>query len=196
MSTPTLVHRPAHPYLCAMRASLLLPLALLVLAQPAAAQTKTTRPAPPPAHPSAAAAAPKAIGKFEDWTAATNVEAGQKVCYAFTRAQGPTPGRTDAVLLTVTQRQGGRDAVSISAGFEYAANAAVAVQADGAAFDFYTAKRSAFARDGHAAVVAFLKSGRVTAKSPGPRNAPVSDVFSLKGFEHAYAAINKECPAK
>jgi len=45
------------------------------------------------------------------------------------------PGR-GKVVLTVTQRQGGRDAVAISAGFSYAANAAVAVQVDQANFDF------------------------------------------------------------
>jgi hypothetical protein len=165
-------------------------LPVLALALPAAAQTKPARPAP--ARP--AAAVPKAIGKFDDWTAAINVEAGQKVCYAFTRAQGA--GAQGSALLTVTQRQGGRDAVSISAGFEYAAGATVAVQADGATFEFYTAKRSAFARDGHAAVAALLKAAKVTAKSPGPRNAEVSDSFGLKGFDRAYAAINRECPGK
>ena len=170
------------------------------LAQPSLAQTK--KPAPPAAHPPAAPttaapaqAAPKSIGKFDDWTAATNVEAGQKVCYAFTRAQSVVP-KGEAGLLTVTQRQGGRDAVSLSVGFEYSANAAVAVQADAAAFEFYTAKRSAFARDGHAAVAAFLKAARVVAKSPGPRNALVTQTFGTKGFDRAYAAINTECPAK
>ncbi len=179
-----------------MRAFMISSLALLALAHPAAAQTKPAKPAP--SRP-AQAAAPKAIGTFDDWTAATNTEAGQKVCYAFTRATSSAPapaGRGDAVLLTVTQRQGGRDAVSISAGFEYPANAAVAVQADGAGFEFYTAKRSAFARDGHAAVAAFLKAVKVTAKSPGPRHAEIADSFSLKGFDRAYAAINRECPAK
>lgn len=176
-----------------MRAFLLflLPFLLLTqptLVQPAAAQTKPTRPVP------AAAATRKSVGTFEDWTAAINVEAGQKVCYAFTRAQSVVP-KGEAGLLTVTQRSGGRDAVSITVGFEYAATAAVAVQADAASFDFYTAKRSAFARDGHAAVAAFLKAGRVVAKSPGPRGL-VTETFSLKGFDRAYAAINQECPAK
>ena len=54
------------------------------------------------------------------------------MCYAFTRAQSSAPavpGRGD-VVLTVTERTGGRDAVAISAGFAYAANAAVAVNVD------------------------------------------------------------------
>jgi hypothetical protein len=162
---------------------------------PAAAQKPTA--AKPAAKP-AATPAPKAIGTFDDWQAATHVEAGQTVCYAFTRAQGSTPaqpGRGD-VVLTVTQRPSVRDAVALSAGFEYAANAAVAVQIDKDTQEFYTAKRSAFARDGHATVALFQKASKVQTQSPGPRNAVITDNFSLRGFSKAYDAINKACPAK
>ena len=170
-------------------------ISFIALAAPVLAQPRPAKPVP--ARP--AAAAPKAVGKFDDWTAATNLEAGQKVCYAFTRAAGSTPalpGRGEAVLLTVTQRQGGRDAVSLSAGFEYGASAAVAVQADAAGFEFYTAKRSAFARDGRATVAALLKAGKVVARSPGPRGGEIVDSFSLKGIQRAYEAIGRECPAR
>jgi Invasion associated locus B (IalB) protein len=140
---------------------------------------------------------PRKIGTFEDWTAATNREAGQTVCYAFTRAVSSAPGvsgRGD-VVLTVTERSGGRDAVAISAGFPYAANAAVSVVVDQLPpYDFYTAQRSAFARDGHAVVQSFRKSKELVAHSPGPK-AAVADTFSLRGFNAAYAAIVKACPA-
>ncbi len=81
-------------------------------------------PPPSPRKPKPSAAkpeGPKAIGRFEDWTAATNSEAGQTVCYAFVRATNSAPalpGRGD-VVLTVTERPSGRDAVAISAGFPY-----------------------------------------------------------------------------
>jgi hypothetical protein len=170
-----------------------------LLAAPAAfAQTKS---APAPAHPASTAKpnAPKLIGKFQDWKAATHVEAGQTVCYAFTTAQSSVPamtGRGD-VNLTVTQRpQATRDAVAISAGFAYPANATVAVQVEAVSMDFYTAQRSAFARDGKVAVQAFLKGKQVLARSPGPKDASVLDQFSLRGFNAAYAAINKACPGK
>jgi invasion protein IalB len=156
-------------------------------------------PAPvrPPAHPTPVAA-PKALGKYEDWTAATHVEAGQTVCYAFTRAASSSAqvsGRGD-VVLTVTERADGRDAVAISAGFAYAANAAATVEVDQTKLDFYTAQRNAFARDGHAAVAAFSKGSKAVAHSPAPHNATVNDTFSLRGFSAAYAAITKACPAK
>ena len=154
------------------------------------------RPTPPQraAHP--APAAPHAIGHFEDWTAAEHQEAGQTVCYAFTRAATstpPLPGRGD-VVLTVTQRPGGvRDAVAISAGFAYAPNAEVSLQVEGSTLPFYTSQRSAFARDGHATVGTFERARQAVAKSPGPRGTVVTDTFNMRGFSPAYAAINKAC---
>ena len=192
----------------ALRAPGLIALALLLAAGPVLAQQSPpasgTAAIRPPAKPAAKAAktatGPKAIGKFDDWTAATNKEAGQTVCYAFTRALASAPavsGRGD-VVLTVTQRPGGpsaRDAVAISAGFAYPVNAAVTVNIDAVALEFYTSQRSAFARDGHAAAQAFLRAKQAVAHSPGPKNAAVADTFGLKGFAGAYAAINKACPA-
>lgn len=176
-----------------MRSPLLAAIGLCLFLPPPAFAAK-----PAAEKPRAAHAGPRAIGRFDDWTAATNQEAGQPVCYAFTRATGSNPaikGRGD-VVLTVTERPGGRDAVAISAGFAYAANAAVQVSAEPATLEFYTAQRSAFARDGRAAVSAFQKGRQVTARSPGPRNVVVTDSFSLRGFSAAYAAIQKACPAK
>lgn len=176
-----------------MRSLPLVAFAILAGMTPALAQ-RPRAPAHAPTH--AAPAAPRAIGKFEDWTAATHQEAGQTVCYAFTRAvtsTPPLPGRAD-VVLTVTQRPGGaRDAVAISAGFAYAPNAEVVLQVDGAALPFYTSQRSAFARDGHATVGAFERGRQAVARSPGPRNITVTDTFNMRGFSPAYAAINKAC---
>ena len=174
------------------RFSCLLTVALL-LASPVAAQPKK---ATAPAHPAAAAAAPKQIGKFEDWTAATHAEAGKAVCYAFTRVQSSAPAMPGrgAVVLTVTERSSGRDAVAIEAGFSYAPNTTVTVQVDQTGLEFYTSGRNAFARDGKAAVSAFAKGSRAIARSPGPKE--VTDTFSLKGFSAAYAAIVKACPPK
>ena len=147
----------------------------------------------------ASTAAPQVFVRFGDWRAATHQEAGQLVCYAYTQATKSTPalpGR-GAVTLTVTQRPAGpRDAVAVTPGFAYLANAAVVVTVDGAAQDFYAAQRSAFARDGKAAVATFLKGNIVLVRSPNAKSGVISDSFSLKGFAAAYAAINKACPQK
>jgi len=184
---------------CMRLARILPPMLVLGLAVPTAAQTQPKpAAAPQPAKPAATASGPKELGKFEDWIAATHQESGQTVCYAFTRAKNSAPavpGRGE-VVLTVTERPSGRDAVAMSAGFEYAKNAAVTVQVDTTGLDFYTAQRNAFARDGKASVAAFTKGTQALARSPGPRDgAVVADTFSLLGFSGAYAAINKACPA-
>ncbi len=174
-------------------------IAACLAAQPALALAANPKPPAKAApHPAANANAPKAIGKWDDWEAATHVEAGQTVCYAFTRAKTSVPavtGRGD-VILTVTDRPGGRDAVAITAGFTYAPAATVLVQADKVALDFYTAQRSAFARDGKSAVAAFAKAPQALVRSPNPKGGNVTDTFSLKGFSKAYDAITKACPAK
>jgi hypothetical protein len=182
-----------------LSAILSLLLASPVLAQPAPATTPAPAPAVVKKKPvTAKPGGPKAIGTFDDWIAATHQEAGLPVCYAFTRAQTSMPALAGRgpVILTVTQRNSGRDAVAMEAGFPFAANATVNVQADQAGLDFYTAQRNAFARNGHAAVTAFQGASRAIARSPGPRQATVTDTFSLKGFGAAYAAIVKACPAK
>ena len=195
MTAPRLAGVPAGPIAAPMntRFRRLLTVALLLAIPAAAAETKKT---PPPTHKSAAPAGPKMIGRFDDWTAATHTESGQSVCYAFSRVQSSAPalpGR-GPVVLTVTERPAGRDAVAIEAGLTYAANATVTLQVDQTGLDFYTSGRNAFARDGKAAVAAFTKGSRAIARSPAPHE--VTDSFSLKGFSQAYAAIVKACPAK
>ena len=141
------------------------------------------------------------LGKFEDWVALGDKEAGEPVCYAFSTAQGSNPEQKNRgrVVLTVAQRPGLRDVVVFEAGFNFAADANVTVVADQTPLQFYThqsRQRSAFARDGHAAVTAFQAAGRAIAHSLGPRGVKVADSFSLKGFSAAYAAISKACPPK
>jgi invasion protein IalB len=135
------------------------------------------------------------LGEFRDWTAAVLIEAGQKVCYAFTRASRTDP-RRDNVILTVTHRAQGRDQVALSAGYAYPRNATVTMTVGRTELSFYTSGSSAFARDGRAAVAAF-RSG-VTAVARGPRadrRGTATDTFSLAGFSAAYEAISRECPA-
>lgn len=173
-----------------------LALLLTALALPVAAQAQK-KPPPKPAPP--AAAAPKELGRFEDWIAATHPESGQTVCYAFVPAKNSAPalpGRGQ-VILTVTERPSGRDAVAITAGYTYPKDAAVTMQVETTGFDFYTAGSDAFARDGKAVVVAFQKGVQAVSRAPGPKEGQViADTYSLRGFSAAYAAINKACPAR
>lgn len=140
---------------------------------------------------------PRSIGVFGDWQAATTPEAGQSVCYAFVRlatsASAGGKGHED-IVLTVTQRSGSRDAVAISTGVDFAPNTEVTMDVGSARLSFYTAQRSAFARDGHAVVGSFAHAAQAVVHMPVPHGDTMAEHFSLKGFPQAYAAINKACP--
>lgn len=144
----------------------------------------------------AVTAGPSPLGTFAEWTAATYVQGGQTICYAFTRPTSSAPtlaGRGD-VLLSVTERPGVRDEAALSAGFAYTKGASVTVSVGGSNLAFYTAGDAAFARDGAEAVHAFKIGYTAVAHSPGPGGHPVTDSFSLSGFSDAYGAIVKACP--
>jgi hypothetical protein len=186
--------------------TIIAPLAVaLAVAAPVAAQTTTHKPSEKPAPTAAAKPAPgaangpKELGKFDDWIAATHQESGQTTCYAFVRSSHSAPalpGR-GPVILTVTQRQGSRDEVAITAGYTFPKGASVTLQVLATGLDFYTAGSDAFARDGKASVAAFQKGSEALSRAPGPKEGQViADTFSLRGFSAAYAAINKACPAR
>ena len=138
---------------------------------------------------------PRPLGRFGDWTAATHLEGGQTVCYAFTRAQASVPrlpGRGD-VVMTVAERVGQRDAVAISAGYVYPPLAEPRLHVGDAEFNFYTAQSAGFSRDGHAVVTALLGGRAAVMSGPGPNGFSVTDNFSLHGFQGAYAALGRVC---
>lgn len=135
-------------------------------------------------------------GKFGDWTAATYGTGADKACYAFTAAQHSDPAikKRGAVLLTVTERRGAHDEVTLGAGYTYPANAKVTLKIDDKSVDFYTQGDTAFTTDGAGTVAAFKNGSGAEAKSTGPHGRPVTDDFSLSGFSGAYSAITKACP--
>ncbi|MCA3325549.1 MAG: hypothetical protein INF75_17660 [Roseomonas sp.] len=169
----------------------LLPLCLALAALPALAQQRPAAPAQ-----QAAPSAPRQLGTFRDWTAATHQENGQKICYAFTRASKTEPNR-QGVVLTVTHRPGGRDAVALTAGYAYPRNAEVTMAIGQTNLPFYASGNSAFARDGTAVVAAMRGGNRATTRGPaaGGRGT-ANDQFSLAGFSAAHDAISRECPAR
>ena len=65
-----------------------------------------------------------------DAGAGAGPEAGASARVVGSERTKPTISGRDRVVLTVTERPGGRDAVALSAGFAYAANAAVSAVVD------------------------------------------------------------------
>jgi hypothetical protein len=137
---------------------------------------------------------PLALGRFADWTAAAHSEAGQVVCYAFTRSQAATPGGRGSAVLSVTERPTERDDVAIAEAFAFRRDAAMRVDIGDRRFDFYLVPRAAFAHDGAAVVTALSAGGLVIDHTLSPQGLPWSDQFSLRGFAEADSAINRACP--
>ena len=170
------------------------PFAVLLAA--AAALTLAPALAPPAtaATHRAAAPAPRELGRFGAWIAAAHGAGRAMMCYAFTRADGQNPATGTGPVLSVTDRPTGRNQVAIAGGPLYPKGAGVAVQVGQTALDFYTSGHDAFARDGHATVVAFERGATAVLRPPGKGARPLT--FSLTGFSAAHAAIRKACPPR
>lgn len=141
---------------------------------------------------------PQRLGAHNAWTAATHQEGGQKVCYAFTRAQAGTGAGAQArqnVTLTITHRPAGRDQVSVSLPAAPPRQAAVEMTIGSNEFRSYGTVQSSVFFQGSSELIAAMRGGRdAVVESPAAR-ATVRDTFSLSGFTAAYEAISRECPA-
>lgn len=135
------------------------------------------------------------LGTYGDWIAAWYRDGQVKVCYAFVRVGRSQPQRP-GVILTVTHRGASRDDVALVAGYPYPRGAPdVTVTVGPAELPFYVGSGSAHARDRRAAVTAFRSGREAVARGSHPSRMPAIDHFSLSGFNAAYEAINRECPA-
>jgi Invasion associated locus B (IalB) protein len=148
------------------------------------------------ATPALAADGPKLLGNSGDWTAAAYGAGDAKACYAFTKAQNSTPAlaKRGAVQLTVTERKGDRDEVTITAGYTYPKNAKVQLAVGDTKFDFYTQGDTAFTQDGAKVVNALEAGASASSHGTGPGGHVIVDNFSLAGFSDAYKAISQACP--
>ncbi len=149
----------------------------------------------------ALAAGPSALGpnggKYGDWTAATYGSGDAKICYAFTTPQSAKPAiqSRGKVMLTVTNRKGSHDEVSVTSGYDYPKDAKVQLSVGPKNFDFYTQKNIAFTSAGADTVAAFKLGDAATVTGPAPKGKlTVTDQFSLSGFSAAYKAISDACP--
>jgi clan AA aspartic protease (TIGR02281 family) len=140
----------------------------------------------------------KGLGRFQDWSAASQTASLETKCYASTTALSSSPvvpGRSAAVLW-VTKLRAGQISVMIDAGFAVP-DAAVTLQIGQTELKFYTITRQAFPRNLEATMIALIGSvePRIVARFPAPNGTVITDTFSLNGFAAAYDAIREACPA-
>jgi hypothetical protein len=139
--------------------------------------------------------APKPLGVFKSWTAATYGSGADQACYAFTTSKLPKGSKATPAMLTVTERASFRDEISLSQGITYTKDAKVTLAVGSTNLDFFTKDNMAYAMKGAATTQAFLNGSSVTATATAPDAKPVTDNFGLDGFSDAYKAIQKACPA-
>ncbi len=139
--------------------------------------------------------APKPLGVFKSWTAATYGTGADKACYAFTTTKVKKGSKKAPAMLTVTERAAFRDEISLSQGITYAKGAKVTLAVGSNTLKFFTKDNMAYAMKGAATTKAFLGGSSVTATATAPKGKPVTDTFGLDGFSDAYKAIQKACPA-
>ena len=137
---------------------------------------------------------PKPLGVFQKWTAATYGTGASEACYAFTTAPAAKGSKAAPAMLTVTERAGDPDEISVSQGVNYAKDAKPTVKVGGQTLPFFTKGDTAYALHGNATTKAFLGGSNAIATSPTPDGKTVTDTFSLTGFSDAYKAIQKACP--
>ncbi|MCF3945083.1 invasion associated locus B family protein [Acidiphilium sp. AL] len=142
-----------------------------------------------------AADAPKPLGVFKSWTAATYGTGADKACYAFATTKLPKGSKATPAMLTVTERAAFRDEISLSQGITYSKGAKVTLAVGPTTLKFFTKDNMAYAMKGAATTKAFLAGSSVTATATAPNAKPVTDTFGLDGFADAYKAIQKACPA-
>jgi len=135
-------------------------------------------------------------GVFGDWTAATYGSGPSKICYAFTKPQSTTPvlPSRGLTMLTVTERHGSHDEVSLTPGYTYPSDAAIDMQLGREHLSFYVQDNVAFTDDVTRALSGFANQSDADVTATGPGAKKLTDTFSLKGFSAAYRAIENACP--
>jgi hypothetical protein len=148
----------------------------------------------------AAAAEPKAIGRFGDWTAFVDNVDGKKICFIGAspkKAEGNYTARGQTYLL-VTHRPAEKvvGEVSIAAGYTFKPNSEATADIDGKAFTLFTQGENAWARNAQADrdLVRAMRAGKqMVIKGTSSRGTATTDTYSLSGVSAALEAINKAC---
>jgi hypothetical protein len=136
-------------------------------------------------------------GQYGDWIAASYGTGVDKVCYAFTKPIRTRPAISSrgTPMLTVTERHGSRDEISLTPGYVYPRKPVISLQAGRSKIPFYVQDNVAFTDAVSPALAAFTRENSAIATSSGPKGGKiVTDSYSLNGFTAAYKAITKACP--
>lgn len=148
----------------------------------------------------AAAAEPRLLGNFRDWSAFILEEASGPVCWMSSRPkrqEGEFAKRGDVFAL-VTHRPAERalDVVSFIAGYDFGSDSSVTVQVGKDSFTLFVDRDTAWAREDAVdrALSQAIRQGTVmTVRGVSARGTRTADTYSLAGTGAAYQAMSKAC---
>lgn len=148
----------------------------------------------------AAAAEPKSIGSFQEWSAYTYDEKDGPVCFAASqpkKAAGNYTRRGEPfVLVTSRKSTKSKGVVSIVAGYDYRAESEVVVTIGPDKFALFTHGDRAWTRepkDDAALVTAMRKGSEMVVVGTSARGTETTDTYSLLGFTAAFSKVNEAC---
>jgi hypothetical protein len=152
------------------------------------------------AHPAKSAPAVRRLGSAEGWTAYTYTGHSGKVCYItgfpVKRETGHIKRRPAVMMVTHRPDEHVSDVVSFDEGYLFKDGSDAALDVDGTKFDLFTKGDTAWSRssDLDKTIVAAMAKGKHAAIEGTPQKGPLlADAYSLAGFSHALALIDKAC---
>lgn len=146
-----------------------------------------------------AAAEPKAVGKFRDWSVFTEERGGDLVCYAVTEAssKAPTSVRHGDIWYYVTSWKSGqaKNQPSFKAGFDLSARTAPKTTVGRSSWQMFSSGNEGFADDADdpRIVDALRKGSSLTVTAQSSRGTNVTYRFSLSGSADAIARAEEAC---
>jgi invasion protein IalB len=150
--------------------------------------------------PPDAAGEPSLEGLYGDWSLYGLPENGNPVCYLASnleRASDSVPRRGPSfILITNRPGEGKRGIVSVIPGYTYVPGDGVLLTVGRKQFHLVTDRGAAWARDEEdGLIVAAIRAGSTLVVTGRAKEGPTTtDVFSLKGFGPALAALDRACP--
>jgi len=148
----------------------------------------------------AVAAEPQRIGDFQDWSAYTYMEDGNKVCYMASqpaeRSEELDRGDIYAMIVHRPQSSDTTDQVLIKNGYPHDQGSTARITVDGENWTFDTEGEIAFTLDREAEreIVAAIRRGLdLGVRARSERGNTTGDSYSLRGSNAAYEAISEAC---
>ena len=145
---------------------------------------------------------PQAAGSFLAWSAYTDRDNNQTICYISSKpvkSEGNYKSR-QPVFAEVTDRpaEHHKGVFNILAGYSLKSGAPATLQVGKQTFALFPHGDAAFAKDADdAKIVAAMRSAdTMVFNGTSTKGTTSKDIFSLKGMEQAYSAVGKACLEK